>query len=105
MSDVFNVTASYDKPAYNAGDTITITIAGGDVQTIVTTNKVGPITIPSVAVNQAKTTITIPAETVTVTTATPESVKIDPTVAIDDTSATPRAWTLAPNGLSISSIA
>jgi len=32
MSDIFSVTASYDKPSYNVGDTITVTISGGAIK-------------------------------------------------------------------------
>lgn len=106
MSDAFNVTASYDKPAYNGGDTIKVTISGNDVQTTTQISQIGPLIIPLVAaVDGAKTTITTSAEQATVTVATPESVTIDPSVAIVDTSPNPRVWTLSADKLSISSVA
>ena len=105
MSDVFNVTASYDKPSYTQGQTITVTIAGGDVQTVTTQSQIGPLTIPLLAADGATSTISVPAEQATVTTTTPESVVIDTTKPIVDTSPTPRTWTVAANKLSISAIA
>jgi mannose/fructose/N-acetylgalactosamine-specific phosphotransferase system component IID len=107
MSDVFAVTISTDKAAYNAGDTITATIAGNDVQTTTSTatTTVGPVVVPVVAANNAQSTVTIsPFSVTTVTTvATPESVKIDTSRAITDPSG--RKWTVSTNGLSITSTA
>lgn len=105
MTDVFNVTASYDKASYTGGQVITVTIAGGDVLTQIVSSQIGPITIPLVAADGAKSTIVMPAETATVTTTTPESVVIDTTLPIVDTSATPRTWTVAANKLSITAVA
>lgn len=105
MADTFNVTAAYDKTTYNQGDKITVTISGGDVSTVAITSKVGPIAIPIIAANGATTTINIPAENVSVVTATPQSVVIDISKPIIDTSATPRLWAVAANRLSISATA
>ena len=105
MGDVFNVTANYDQSSYTGGQTITVTISGGDVQSVVTQSQIGPITIPLVAQDGAKTTINVPAEQATVTTVTPESVVIDTTQPIVDTSPTPRTWTVSANKLSITATA
>jgi hypothetical protein len=106
MTDVFNVTATYDKPAgYNAGDTITITISGGDVLTSTTTTTIGPVTIPIVAADGAKSTVSVPAVKATTTTTTPESVLIDTSTPIVDTGTPVRVWTVSTNKLSITSIA
>jgi hypothetical protein len=109
MTDVFNVTASYDKPAYNAGDTITITISGGDVltQTVSTQSTAGPVIIPVVAADGAASTVTVPSVVVTTssTTTTPESVVIDASRPVVDTSPTPRTWTVSTNKLSITATA
>lgn len=105
MPDVFNVTASYDKASYTQGQTITVTIAGNDVLTVGSTSQVGPLTIPLVAADGATSSIVMPAEQATITTVTPESVIIDTTKPIIDTSPTPRVWAVAANKLSISAIA
>ena len=105
MTDVFNVTGSYDKPAYNKGDTITITITGGDVLTTTTTGQIGPVAIPLVAADGATSILNIPQTTVAVTTSTPESVVIDTSKPIVDTSPTPRTWTVSSNKLSITAVA
>jgi hypothetical protein len=104
MTDVFNVTASYDKPSYNQGDTITITISGGDVltQTTTTQQQSGTVTLTLTAADGATTTLVVPPTTVnvTTTTTTPESVKI---TGVMDTSN--RAWSIAPSGISITATA
>jgi hypothetical protein len=105
MTDVFNVTAAYDKPSYNQGDTITVTISGGDVLTQTLTGQIGPLAIPVVAADGATATVSLPQTTVTVTTATPESVVIDTTRPVVDTSPTPRTWTVSANKLSITATA
>jgi hypothetical protein len=105
MSDAFNVTAAYNAPSYTQGQTITVTISGNDVLTTTTTGTVGPVSIPIVAADGATGTVSIPAENVTLTVTTPESVTIDTTRAIVDTSPTPRTWTVAANKLSISATA
>ncbi len=105
MTDVFNVTASYDKPSYVQGDVITVTISGNDVLTTTANGQVGPITLPIIAADGATTTITIPQETVTITVVTPESVVIDTTRPIVDSSPTPRTWVVSDNKLSISATA
>lgn len=105
MSDTFNVTASYDKPSYNQGDIITVTISGDDILTQTMTGQIGPLSIPVVAADGAQGSVSLLQTTVTVTTATPESVIIDTTQPIVDTSPTPRTWTVAANKLSISAVA
>jgi len=105
MSDQFNVTAAYDKPSYVGGETIKITISGDDVVTTTQQSQIGPLVIPLVAADGAKTTITAPAEQATVTTVQHESVTIDPAVPIVDNSPTPRVWTLSADKLSITAVA
>ena len=105
MTDTFNVTGAYDKPSYNSGDTITVTISGGDVLTQTLQGQIGPLSIPVVAADGATATVSLPQTTVTVTTATPESVVIDTTRPIVDTSPTPRTWTVSSNKLSITATA
>ncbi len=105
MTDVFSVTAVYDKPSYNKGDTITVTISGGDVLTTITNVQIGPLTIPVVAADGAVNTVTLPQTTATQTVATPESVVIDTTNPIVDTSPTPHTWVVSANKLSITTVA
>jgi hypothetical protein len=106
MADVFNVTASYDKPSYVGGDTITITISGDDVVTETTQSMIGPLVIPLVNPSNGSTSIiNVPSEIATVTTTTSESVVIDTSQPIVDSSATPRVWTVSGNKLFITSIA
>jgi len=94
-TDTWNVTAAYDKPSYNAGDTMTVTITGGDVQSVTSAQQTGALTITLKAADGATTTIQVPATTVNTTTTTPQSVQI---TSITDTSG--RQWTIAGNGLS-----
>src|ERR1035438_2606875 len=105
MADTFSVTASYNQASYTQGQTITEPIAGNHVLTSVSTSQIGPITIPLVAADGATTTIVMPAEQATVTTSMPESVVIDTTRAVADTSPTRRVWTVAANKLSVSAVA
>lgn len=105
MTDVFNVTAAYDKASYNTGDTITVTISGGDVLTQTVSSQVGPLTIPIVAADGATSVVSVPQTLASVTTTTPESVVIDTSKPIVDTSPTPRTWTVASNKLSITATA
>ena len=105
MTDTFNVTAAYDQQSYTAGQTITVTISGNDVETQTLTGQIGPLAIPVVAADGATATVSLPQTTVTVTTATPESVVIDTTRPIVDTSPTPRTWTVSANKLSITATA
>lgn len=102
MSDTFNVTASYDKPSYAQGDTIKVTISGNDVLTQQTSVQIGPLTLNLTAADGATSTLTVPATTATVTTSTPQSVRI---TAVQDTSATPRNWTIDASGLFATAIA
>ncbi len=104
MTDTFNVTAAYDKPSYNQGSVMTVTITGNDVltQTTTTQQQSGVLTLTITAADGATTTITVPAATVNVstTTSTPQSVKI---AAVTDTSG--RTWAIAANGLSMTATA
>ena len=101
MTDTFNVTASYDKTTYNAGDTITVSISGDDVLTTTSQGQAGPLTI-HVSAGSATQDITLPSEGVTITTSTHEPVVI---TGVTDNSPTPRVWTVAANGLSATSTA
>jgi hypothetical protein len=109
VSDVFNVTAAWNAASYTPGQTMVAAISGGDVQSTntSTTTTVGPVSIPIVAADGAKSTVSAPAVQITTTSqvATPESVVIDTTVPIVDNSPTPHVWTVAPNLLSISAVA
>jgi hypothetical protein len=109
MTDVFSVTAAWDKTSYTAGQTITGTISGGDVLTTTTTTQgtAGPVTVPLVAADGATTTAVFPAVPVTLTTtvATPESVVIDTTVPIVDNGSPARTWVVSANKLSITAVA
>lgn len=104
MTDTFSVSASYDKPSYNIGDVMTITISGSDVltQQVTSQGESGQLTLTITAADGATTTITVPPTTVSVTTTTttPESVRI---TAVSDTSG--RAWTIASSGLSATATA
>lgn len=106
MSDDFSgVKAAWDKTAYNNGDVITGSISGSDVQTVVAQSSAGPVVVPLVAADGAKSTITIPSVPVTVTTVTPESTVIDTSVPIVDNGPNPRQWTVSANKLSITATA
>ena len=104
MTDAFNVTAAYDKPSYNQGDTMTVNISGGDVlqQSTTTQQQSGALTLNITAADGAVTSIALPPTVVNVTTvsSTPESVKI---TGITDTSG--RVWTIAATGLSATATA
>ena len=104
MTDTFNVTASYDKTSYNKGDTMTLTISGGDVltQTTTSTSQSGTLTMTITAADGAVFSVTKSGVTVTtpITTTTAESVKI---TGISDTSG--RVWTIASGGLTATAIA
>ena len=105
MTDTFNVTAAYDKPSYNQGETMTITISGDDVLTETIQSQVGPVTIPVVAADGAQSEVSVPAITVQITTVSHLSVVIDTTRPVVDSSPTPRTWAVAANNLSISAVA
>lgn len=105
MTDTFNVTAAWDKPSYTQGQTITGTISGGDVLTKTVVGQIGPLAVPVVAADGATFTVNLPAAQASVTTATPESVVIDTSKPIVDTSPTPRTWAVSANKLSITAIA
>ncbi len=82
--DKFNVTGSWDKASYNGGDTITGAISGSAVKSTTTNSTVGPVTVPLVAADGSKTTITFPAVPAVITTVQSESVVIDTSQPIVD---------------------
>lgn len=104
MTDTFNVTATLDKTSYNTGQTMTLTITGGDVLTQTTTTQQALSgTVNLVAADGATSTIAIPSGVtvnVTSTTTTPESVKIS---SVTDTQG--RTWTVAASGLTATATA
>lgn len=100
MTDTFNVTASFDKSSYNAGDTMTLTISGNDVLTQTVSETLSG-TINLQAADGATQTIALPSGVaVSSTTSTPESVKI---VSVTDDKG--RTYTVAANGLSATATA
>lgn len=105
MSDQFNVTGAYDRPSYQGGDTIRITISGEDVVTETSQSQIGPIVIPIMAAGGAQETITMPAQQATITTVSHLSVTIDPSRPIVDSSPAPRIWTISADKLSITATA
>ena len=100
MVDTWNVTGSYDQPQYNQGDTMTITISGGDVLTVQNLVKSGNVTLSLTADDGSTTQITVAPINIMVTTTTPESVKI--TGVTDDSG---RTWTIDASGLKATAIA
>ena len=100
MPDTWNVTAAYDKPQYNQGDTMTIAISGNDVQTIQSLIQSGNVSLQITAADGATTTINVPPVNISVTTTTPESVTI--TGVTDDSH---RTWTIDASGLSATAVA
>jgi hypothetical protein len=102
MADTFNVTAAYNQPSYTQGQTIVATISGGDVLTQQVPGTAGPLALTVTAADGATTVVNLASVPVTLTTSTPESVKI---TGVQDTSATPRTWTISANGLSVSATA
>lgn len=112
MSDIFDVTATWNKPSYNVGETITGTISGTNHHTsdeTVTHQTVGPVNIPVVAApSGATSTVALPAVDVLVTTpgtSTDEPVLIDTSRSVVDSSATPRTWVVSGDRKSISTVA
>lgn len=104
MTDTFNVTAAYDKASYNQGDTITVTISGGDVltQTVTTQAQSGLLALMLNAADGSSFSLPMQPITVntTTTTATPESVKL---TQVTDSSG--RVWTVGASGLSATAAA
>lgn len=105
MTDTFNVSVAYDKSSYLQGDTIKATISGGDILTTTVVGQAGPLTIPVVAADGAVSSITLGSVPVTLTVATPESVVIDTSKPVVDTSPTPRTWVVSADKLSITATA
>lgn len=106
MTDTFNVTAAYNQNSYTQGETIVVSISGDDVVTanVVTQEQAGPLTLTLQANDGANSVLSVPSVNVAVTTlqATNDSVII---VGVADTSTSPRVWTIANNGLSVSATA
>jgi hypothetical protein len=102
-TDKFSVAVTLDKAAYNAGDTITATLSGNDVQTTTVATPQGPFTGQVVANDGATLQVTIAAFTVNSTVAAPQSVKFDTTAPIADPSG--RKWTFGPDGLTATATA
>lgn len=101
MTDTFNVTAAYDKASYNKGDTMTLTISGGDVLTTGGTTAPVSVSITITAADGATNVITASGSSVTSPgTATPQSVKM---TSIADTSG--RVWSIATSGLTATAVA
>ncbi len=96
----FDVTAAYDKPEYNQGDTIKVTISGADVHTVteVTKVQIGPLTLTLTSADGETQTFSVPKTTVSVSTThtTEESVKI---TDVHDDAPEPRTWTIDGSGL------
>lgn len=109
MSDTFNVTASYSKASYIAGETIAATITGTNTHSdiVATRETVGPMTIPVVSDSGAKSTVSIPAVEVTRTSGATveEAVFIDTSRAVVDSGPTPRMWVVSADRKSITATA
>jgi hypothetical protein len=98
-TDQFNVTASFDKPdGYNAGDTITVTISGDDVQTSSVTETVH-VVLNLLAADGATGNLSVDVP-VTKQVATDESVTIS---SVSDSDG--RTWTVSGDGLSATATA
>jgi hypothetical protein len=104
--DTFNVTPAYDKPSYDVGDVMKVTITGNDVQTttVVTHGQIGPLALTVTAADGATEILNVPKTDVSITstTSSPQSVKI---TAVQDTSPTPHVWVIDPSGLFITATA
>ena len=102
----FNVSASYDKASYTAGETMRITLAGnatfvGDGTT--TASQSGALDLTVTAENGAVTHVVAPAVTIyTSTPSTPQTLSVIISL-IADTSA--RLWTIAADGKSATAVA
>lgn len=97
----FNVSAAYDKAAYNAGEVMTITLSGNAVfvSDIGTSNtQSGSLDLTVAADNGAVTHIAAPSVTIT-TVVPPISTTLNVVLStVADTSG--RAWTIQPGGKS-----
>lgn len=104
MTNTWNFIASYDKPSYDKGDTMTATISGDYVLTTTTTTQQqsGALTLTLTAADGAKTSISLPATAVNVSTTTTshQPVKI---TGVSDTSG--KAWTIGATGLTATALA
>lgn len=97
MADTFSVSAALTPSNPTTGQTVTVTISGGDV---LTTTSAGTITVTLhlTAADGATEDLTVSAPYTKVTT-TPESVKI---TGISDPQ---RTWTVAADGLTATAVA
>ena len=93
MADVFNLTAAFDKSAYNAGDTMTVAVTG-----TVVSGSPTPVaaTINIVAADGSTTQLAATSQV----NGTEETWKIDSVIDLGG-----RAWTIAADGHSASAIA
>lgn len=93
MADSFNLVAAFDKPSYNPGDTMTLSVTG---------------TVTNGTATPVNATITVTASDNTTTTLTAASAVGGEALtfvisAVQDTGN--RAWTIAANGLSATATA
>lgn len=101
----FNVSAAYDKAAYNAGEQMKITLSGnatfvGD-PTVVTSQASADLTVA--ADNGVVTQVIASGATVTTTTpATPQTLNVSLSAVADTLS---RVWTIAADGKSATATA
>lgn len=100
MGDVFSVTGVVTPANPTTGQTLTLTITGGDVLTQTVVGTLGPLTLILLAADGATSTITVPSAPYQQVTSTPQSVKI---TSVTDPSG--RAWTIAASGLTATAVA
>jgi hypothetical protein len=95
----FNVTAAYDKPAYNAGEVMTITLSGDATftDTVVTDSQSGSLDQTVTASNGEVTHLIAPSVTITTTNNISQTLNCVYS-AVADTSG--RVWTIQPGGKS-----
>jgi hypothetical protein len=95
----FNVSAAYDKAAYNAGEVMTLTLSGNAVftDTAVTQSQSGSLDQTITASNGQTTHLTAPSVTITTTAPVSNALTVALT-AVADTSG--RVWTIQPGGMS-----
>ena len=109
MSDVFSVTAAWNKTSYNTGDTMTGSITGTNAHTTggtTVTETGGPVEIPVVSESGAASVVELPVVNVVRTvagTTTTEAVVID-TAAFTALQGG-RTWVVSADKKSISAVA
>lgn len=104
MAGTWNVSASYDKSSYNAGETMIVSVAGSYVvdSTTTTEQQSGSLTLTLTAADGTITSVALPPVPVTVS--VPGQTEVAWTVTeVSDTSG--RNWTVAPDGKSVSAVA